>query len=138
MGCIITKIDNELINSDYKIEHLNIKSQYGKVVEIYDAHNIKINIKFNGILYKEHCKLNGIRDDEIDYISKKKLIKLTTSLDDNKIQFFIMNQSNILPYHDRLIYVRTNGRDKYGRTLVTLFTDKESIISINQQLISIY
>jgi endonuclease YncB( thermonuclease family) len=112
----------------------------GKIVECYDADTCKIALPLHNTYYKFTCRLNGIdtpemkplkskpnRDNEIVW-AKKARAELLKLICDNS---FASNFDNldikkdevikILKQNRKLVTVKCDSYDKYGRLLVELY-----------------
>ena len=139
-------------NSDIPLMSLNGITTIGKVVEMYDGDTCKIVLLNNNKLEKYNCRLLGLdtpemkppltkenRDVEIFNAHKcrNRLLQLITSCSCNIDS--IINKKDCVKLIDtntKVIKVECYEFDKYGRLLVKLYPDNESIESVNQILVN--
>jgi endonuclease YncB( thermonuclease family) len=136
--------NNELVeklkkvkNEDVEEFSLKNKTFIGKVVDVYDGDTCKIVFYLDDKLVKFSCRLNGIdtpelkplktkvnRDEEIEKAKqcRNRLIELCC----DKID---VESSN------KLVYIKCNDFDKYGRLLIDIYESKECECSINNILV---
>lgn len=118
--------------------NFNGLSTKAKVLRIYDGDTIIIGFIFNDSCIKYKCRLNGIDSPEIKaqdekmkhdaYIARNKLIKLITNIEingDNMDSYQKMNKRMI--ENTKIIDVKLNDFDKYGRILIDIIIDNEII-----------
>ncbi len=125
----------------------------GKVVECYDADTCKIVLPLQNIFYKFTCRLNGIdtpemkprkdkpnRESEIVWAKKARAELLKLVCDDDLCSNFdnldIKKDEviNILGKNKKIINVKCDIFDKYGRLLVELY-NKDDTKSFNDILV---
>ena len=139
-------------NSDIPLMSLNGITTIGKVVEMYDGDTCKIVLMNNNRLEKYNCRLLGLdtpemkppltkenRDVEIFNAHKcrNRLLQLITSCSCNIDS--IINKKDCVKLIDtntKVIKVECYEFDKYGRLLVKLYSDNESVESVNQILVN--
>ena len=139
-------------NSDIPLMSLNGITTIGKVVEMYDGDTCKIVLMNNNKLEKYNCRLLGLdtpemkppltkenRDVEIFNAHKcrNRLLQLITSCSCNIDS--IINKKDCVKLIDtntKVIKVECYEFDKYGRLLVKLYPDNESVESVNQILVN--
>ena len=117
------------------IKKLEVKDSYHvKVIDIYDADTITVVLFFRDIPSIIKLRLLGIdtpemkpkTDNENENIKEKALAIIA--------KIFL---KNILEENENIIYIETNGTEKYGRTLAILYKKKGDSKSINQQLVDL-
>ena len=128
------KSKNYVYNSQIikKLE-LNNTENYAKVIDIYDADTLTCILFFRGIPNIVKIRLDGIdapemrpnSSDEIENVQEKALAIIGKFA----LTKIIMECNNI-------IYIKTKGSEKYGRTLADIYTHKDSSLSINKILIN--
>jgi endonuclease YncB( thermonuclease family) len=118
----------------------------GKVVEVYDGDTCKIVLPLQNSLYKFTCRLNGIDSPEIkpkkDKPNRDNEILLAKKARNELLKLIIPNNSlfdNIdikkedicieLEKNKKLVIVKCLEFDKYGRLLVELYSNTDSIDS---------
>lgn len=139
-------------NSDIPLMSLIGITTIGKVVEMYDGDTCKIVLMNNNKLEKYNCRLLGLdtpemkppltkenRDVEIFNAHKcrNRLLQLITSCSCNIDS--IINKKDCVKLIDtntKVIKVECYEFDKYGRLLVKLYPDNESVESVNQILVN--
>ena len=125
----IYKYNNILIE---KLELKNI-CQYVRVIDVYDADTFKCIIFYRNIPTIISIRLSGIDTPEIKpktgNIEEKKQEKALAIISRIYFMKLIMGCENIL-------YIKTNGSDKYGRTLAEIYKSHNEDMSINQTLIN--
>ena len=118
------------------IEKLELKDteHYAKVIDIYDADTITCILFFRDKPNIIKIRLSGIDTPEIKPLSgsENEIIKEKALAIIAKVVL-----SKIIYQNNNLIYIKTRGSEKYGRTLADLFLDKDSKISLNQILIDL-
>jgi endonuclease YncB( thermonuclease family) len=145
------KIIDDLKNiksSDISQFSLNGMKTRGKVVEIYDGDTCKIVLLNNNVLQKFNCRMNGIDTPEIKpllsnpnreieiknaYKARNRLIQLCTNANIDFKNFDTKKVS--LDTNTKLVYIKCLEFDKYGRLLVNIY-DNENSISYNEILIN--
>lgn len=140
----INNLEEKLLETLKKIKNTDVdefslknKSFLAKVVDIYDGDTCKIIFYLNDKLVKFTCRLNGIdtpelkplkskanRDEEIE---KAKLCK-------NKLTELCCGE-NTIENNDKLVFIKCNDFDKYGRLLIDIYDSKECEISFNRILV---
>lgn len=119
-----TEIDKILDSQNPNWLSLNGEYLKCKVIDIYDADTITIIIPFHNTPYKVKCRLTGIDSAEIR----------TKNQDEKKIAIegkkWLINK--IL---DKKIWIDCGDWDKYGRLLGKLFLEKNSLNSINDEIV---
>lgn len=145
----IVKIIN-INNDDINIFSLEGKEIIGKVVDIYDADTCKIVFILDTKIVKFNCRLNGIDAPELRQskknpnrivekkaaqIARNRLIQLCTDIDVNIEEKFNRKQKKyLMQKNKKIIKVKCQEFDKYGRLLVDLYT-LENNEYINHKLI---
>jgi endonuclease YncB( thermonuclease family) len=124
-------------NTDVEEFSLKNKTFLAKVVDIYDGDTCKIVFYLDDKIVKFTCRLNGIdtpelkplktkanRDEEIEKAKqcKNKLIELCCG-------------SNTMENNDKLVFIKCNEFDKYGRLLIDIYNSKECETSFNHILV---
>ena len=131
--------NNDLIENLKKVKNTDVeefslknKTFMAKVVDIYDGDTCKIIFYLDNKLVKFTCRLNGIdtpelkplktkvnRDEEIEKAKqcRNRLIELCCGAKD-----------------DKLVFIKCNDFDKYGRLLVEIYESKECECSFNNIL----
>lgn len=148
----IDKIGNiiNMKNDDIEIFSLSGQEKIGKIVDVYDADTCKIIFFLDNKIVKFNCRLNGIDAPElrqskknpnriIEKIKAKKarnrLIQLSTNIniqiEDN---FSKKNKKELIDKNTKILKIKCNDFDKYGRLLVKLY-DLENYNCINNILI---
>lgn len=123
------KYNNEIIE---KLELKNT-AQYVRVIDVYDADTFKCIIFYRNIPTIISIRLSGIDTPEIrpktgnidEKIQEKALAIIS------KIYFM-----KLIMDYDYILYIKTNGSDKYGRTLAEIYKSHNDDMSINQTLIN--
>ncbi len=113
------EVDNEC--KEFSLNGMNVE---GKVVSVYDGDTVRIAFPIKGDMYKWNCRLSGIDTPELR--TKCKLEKQFGY----KVRDFL--RERIL---DKVIYVKCEDFDKYGRLLTTLKEKESDEQTINQWLI---
>lgn len=145
---------SDLKLTDYQVKEFSMagKNMWGKVVYVYDGDTVHIVFKINNELVKFNCRLSGIDSPEIapKNISDVKLKKeeelsaikcrnyLISLVVITPVEKEIMNKNEvkvICAKSTRLVWVKCQEFDKYGRLLVELYDDPSSIKSFNQDMI---
>jgi endonuclease YncB( thermonuclease family) len=146
--------DINLKSADYQVKEFSLegKNMWGKVVYVYDGDTVHIVFKIDKELVKFNCRLSGIDCPEIapKNISDAK-IRLAEELAAIKSRNYLisrvvspsiekegMNKNEvkaICAKSDCLVWIKCHEFDKYGRLLVELYENPESLISINQDMI---
>ena len=123
-------------NDNTSIFTLTDKKCFGKIIDIYDGDSVTISLPLISILtnnyenkteyYSFKCRLAGIdtpekrtKNDKEKFWSKEAIKYLEN----------ILNE-------DRIVYLHLHEFDKYGRLLVTIYNACNSVISINNLLVS--
>lgn len=137
-------IDETTSNKKYKsyiynsqlIKKLELKNTegYAKIIDIYDADTLTCILFFRNIPNIVKIRLDGIdapemrpkSSDDIENVQEKALAIIG--------KFAL---TKIITECDNIIYIKTKGGEKYGRTLADIFTDKDSTLSINKILINL-
>lgn len=144
----------ELKKSDNSVNAFSFDGQelHCKVVDVYDADTIKINMILDGNIVKFTCRLIGIDTPEMkprknkenrkEEIRKAKdarnyLLELITGIEFDNTKKYMRKQINqILKDNHKLVKIKCGKFDKYGRLLVEVFDIKsQSGGSFNQNLI---
>ena len=148
MNDLKNKLEN-INNDDIDLFSLNGQTVFGKVVEIYDGDTCKIVLIINNNLQKFNCRLLGLdtpemkpsisklnRDNEIENAHKcrNRLLQLTTTCD-CQIDCILKKPEikTLLKLNKKILMVKCNEFDKYGRLLVELLNVDNK--TINQMLI---
>lgn len=140
----INKIEEKLQENLKKVKNTDVeefslknKTFIAKVVDIYDGDTCKIIFYLDDKLVKFTCRLNGIdtpelkplktkvnRDEEIEKAKqcRNKLIELCCGTKD-------------IENNDKLVFIKCNDFDKYGRLLVEIYDSKECECSFNNILV---
>lgn len=146
-----TKIKLENINTDdIELFSLNGQILLGKIVEMYDGDTCKIVLALNNNLQKFNCRLLGLdtpemkppndkpnRDIEIlnAHKCRNRLLQLTTSCSCQVDSILKKSElKTLLKLNKKIIIVKCNEFDKYGRLLVELVSD-ETNKTVNQILV---
>lgn len=122
----------EYFYKEKKINKLELKNtcHYIKVINVYDADTITGILFFKGEPYIIKIRLSEIDTPEMkpndNNIKEKALAILAKIWLCNKIE----NNNNIL-------FIKTNGNEKYGRTLAHIYLSENDTNSLNNQLISL-
>ena len=140
-------MDNNLkcANCDIPEFSLNGLSCWGKIVYIYDGDTIHIVISYNNFLTKFICRLHGIDTKEIKSTNDNdKLLaikarnylinKISMNTPDNISKKDI---KDICSKSDKLVWINCFEFDKYGRLLIEIKDNNNSIKSYNQELIDL-
>ena len=104
---------------------------YGKIVDVYDGDTFKVCIYHNNRIIKINCRSLGYDSPEIkprlniknreEHIKKAREAK----------EYLIKQTTN----KSGLVYLNCHKFDKYGRVLVTIYKNKYSKKSINDEMI---
>ena len=121
-GKIIQKL--ELDNSYY----------YAKVIDIYDADTITCILFFRNIPNVVKIRLDGIDAPEMkpDKLNENDMIKEKALAIISKVVLQKLIQKN-----NNIIFLKTHGSEKYGRTLAKIYDGKNSSESFNEILINL-
>lgn len=131
MGCIYTKGSQcietvYLKNASTSTNELNFqgKTKWCKVVSVYDGDTIRVVFRFYNGLYKFNCRLEGIDTPELR--TKNMEEKKAGYVARDKLREKILN---------KVIQIKCNKFDKYGRLLITPFYNHINICEwlINNQ-----
>lgn len=148
---------NELLDlksADHQVKEfsMNGKNMWGKVVYVYDGDTVHIVFKIDNELVKFNCRLSGIDSPEIapKNISDVK-VKKEQELSAIKCRNYLISRVILIPLEKEimnknevkaicakstnLVWVKCCEFDKYGRLLVELYDDPNSIKSFNQDMI---
>ena len=93
---------------------LNTKA---KCIDVYDGDTVTIVVNFNNNYYKRKCRLYGIDSAEIR----------TKNEDEKKIAIMAKEYLSSLIL-DKIIWCRCLSEDKYGRTLIEIYTRENDMI----------
>ena len=135
-----------LKKSNFSVSKIVFENQYAKVTSIYDGDTLKLNIYFCSKLFNINCRLygidapeikkhNGIDDTDKALQSKKILASYVTNLSNDVIETIVTKKNTILQYHEKLVYIKFYGIDKYGRNLIEIFNNENEEKSINKLLV---
>jgi len=150
------QILNQLRNAtnDVKLSTLDGESYICKVVYVYDGDTVHIVISQNGNLVKYICRLSNIDTPELKVCKKNRTetsvlnekneaIKarnyLIEKITGKKITNPYMTRTEIKSFcetSNKLSFVKCHKFDKYGRLLVEIFENANSVISLNTKLIN--
>jgi endonuclease YncB( thermonuclease family) len=125
----------------------------GKIVEVYDGDTCKIVLPLQNSLYKFTCRLNGIDAPEMkpkkDKPNRENEILLAKKARNELLKLIIPNNSLFddidikkeditleLEKNKKLVIVKCLEFDKYGRLLVELYSNNDSIDSFNAILLA--
>lgn len=144
-----------LLCSDFNINEfsLNGLSMLGKVVYVYDGDTVHIVFDLNNKLTKFTCRLAGVDSPEIcprnipDPAVKKQemesairsrnyLIEQVTDQPITKVNMTKKDIKELCAKSRKLVWVKCQCFDKYGRLLVEVFKNDNDTISVNQDLIT--
>jgi endonuclease YncB( thermonuclease family) len=149
----MNELTNQLINIKYDdIDEFTLKNirTVGKIVDVYDGDTCTIVLIIKNDLYKFKCRLTGLDTPEIKPLltkcnrdieiaeahkCKNRLIQLSTTCEiglESKIKK--TDCKKIFELNTKIITVMCHEFDKYGRLLVSLFDD-DNTISYNEILI---
>merc|ERR1711934_1032480 len=118
------------------IEKLELKNtnHYAKVIDIYDADTITCILFFRDVPTIIKIRLSDIDSPEMKPNSgteneqiKEKAFAIIAKIALSKM---IFDNNNI-------VYIKTHGSEKYGRTLADIFLNEKSEISLNQILVDL-
>ena len=146
--------DSDLKSADHQVKEFSLdgKNMWGKVVYVYDGDTVHIVFKLDNELVKFNCRLSGIDSPEIapKNISDVKL-KNEEELSAIKCRNYLISRVSLIPLEKEtmtknevkaicaksthLVWVKCHEFDKYGRLLVELYDDSNSIKSFNQDMI---
>lgn len=144
----------DLKSADHQVKEfsMNGKNMWGKVVYVYDGDTVHIVFKIDNELVKFNCRLSGIDSPEIvpKNISDVK-VKKEEELSAIKCRNYLISRVILIPLEKEimnknevkaicaksthLVWVKCHEFDKYGRLLVELYDDPNSIKSFNQDMI---
>jgi len=136
--------DNDIVeklrkvkNEDVEEFSLKNKSFIGKVVDVYDGDTCKIVFYLDGKLVKFSCRLNGIDTPELKpfktKVNREEEIEKAKKCRDRLIELCCGNVDVVSS--DKIVYIRCDDFDKYGRLLVKIYETKEGDCSINEILV---
>ena len=130
---------------------LNGKEFYCKIVNVYDADTCRAVFYLNNELVKYTIRLKGIDSPEIRPSSKDKyrkyqieeakksrnrLIQLCTDCNIELVNKLTKRKlQTIIDSNKKIVKIKCEEFDKYGRLLGQLFSSNEDICSLNEQLI---
>ena len=104
---------------------------YGKVVDVYDGDTFKVCIIYNNKIIKINCRALGYdcceMKPKLNIKNREEHIKKAKKAKENFI--------SLVKTKNNLVYLNCHKFDKYGRVLVTLYTNKFSKKSINDIMI---
>lgn len=146
--------DSDLKSADHQVKEFSLdgKNMWGKVVYVYDGDTVHIVFKIDNELVKFNCRLSGIDSPEIapKNISDVKL-KNEEELSAIKCRNYLISRVILIPLEKEtmnkneikeicaksthLVWVKCKEFDKYGRLLVELYDNSNSIKSFNQDMI---
>ena len=146
--------DSDLKSADHQVKEFSLdgKNMWGKVVYVYDGDTVHIVFKIDNELVKFNCRLSGIDSPEIapKNISDVKL-KNEEELSAIKCRNYLISRVILIPLEKEtmnkneikeicaksthLVWVKCKEFDKYGRLLVELYDNPNSIKSFNQDMI---
>lgn len=136
--------NNELVEKLKKVkkedvEEFSLKNKIfiGKVVDVYDGDTCKIVFYLDGKLVKFSCRLNGIDTPELKplktKVNREEEIEKAKKCRDRLIELCCGKID--VESSDKLVYIKCNDFDKYGRLLVDINESKECNGSINNILV---
>jgi endonuclease YncB( thermonuclease family) len=147
---VLEKKLSEIKYDDVPIFSLNGLKTIGKIVDIYDGDTCKIVLIHENTFKKFSCRLLGIdtpemkppltkNDRDIEIINahkcRNRLIQLVTSCDCSVDKIYKKSEiKNLLENNKKIINVHCFDFDKYGRLLVNLYIENDTI-SVNDILI---
>jgi len=94
-----------------------------KVVDVYDGDTITVILPFNSKFYKKKCRLYGIDCAEI---RTKDLEEKNCGYDAKK---FLSDH-----IHNKQVWIYCGDWDKYGRLLITIYTNKQDIGNFDKSM----
>jgi endonuclease YncB( thermonuclease family) len=94
-----------------------------KVVSVYDGDTIKVVFPLNNIFYKWNCRLMGVDTPELR----------TRNAKEKEYGYFVRDRLRE-KISDKIVILKCEDLDKYGRLLVTVICDEDSC-NINKWLI---
>jgi endonuclease YncB( thermonuclease family) len=94
-----------------------------KVVSVYDGDTIKVVFPLNNIFYKWNCRLMGVDTPELR----------TRNAKEKEYGYFVRDRLRE-KISDKIVILKCEDLDKYGRLLVTVICDEDSC-NINNWLI---
>ncbi len=106
---------------------------YARVIDIYDADTITVILFFRKNPYIIKIRLFGIDTPEMRPNTGNNELNLKEKALAIISKIFL---KNLLEKNKNIIYIKTKGSEKYGRTLATLYIKKNDSISINQRLVN--
>jgi endonuclease YncB( thermonuclease family) len=112
MGCLCTKYDWDTTDS------LNFEGKVirAKVVSVYDGDTVKVTFPFRGKMFRWNCRLKGVDTPEIR--TKDPFEKTEGYAARDALKEKILNKP---------VVIACGKFDKYGRLLVDINTDGESV-----------
>ena len=94
-----------------------------KVIDVYDGDTITVILPFNTMFYKKKCRLYGIDCAEIR----------TKDLEEKKCGYdakrFLSDH-----IHNKQVWIYCGDWDKYGRLLITIYTNKQDIGNFDKSI----
>jgi hypothetical protein len=147
-------MNEDLKLADHQVKEFSLdgKNMWGKVVYVYDGDTVHIVFKIDNELVKFNCRLSGIDSPEIapKNISDVK-VKKEEELSAIKCRNYLISRVILIPVEKEtmnknevkaicaksthLVWVKCKEFDKYGRLLVELYDDPNSIKSFNEDMI---
>ncbi len=113
---------------------------YTRIVECYDGDTLSIIIPVNNKMYKFHCRLNEIDTPEIKGPSKDlamksrdRLLELITKKEIPQLK----NAKAVKEFLSQdvyLVWVECLENDKYGRTLINIYSNEKDTKSFSEIL----
>lgn len=145
----MNKTLEDLKNCDNTIELFSLNGQIldGKVVDIYDADTCKIVFFINNNFVKFNCRLSGIdtpelrpkkininyeKEKKLGFMARNRLIQLCSNEGCCNINSSLSKKDKIslLRENKNIMKVKCGKFDKYGRLLVELFNNNNSLNSL--------
>jgi endonuclease YncB( thermonuclease family) len=143
----------KLIESTYDIPVHSFKdtSMEGKVVNVYDGDTVHVVFVINNKLVKYNCRLLGIDSPEICpknvHDKTKRELEIASAIKSRN--FLISQVTGVTPIESitkkeikelcgksrKLIWIKCDDFDKYGRLLIEIFLDKNNPVSLNKKMV---
>ncbi len=96
-----------------------------KVIEVYDGDTLTISFPFDGKIYRQRCRIDGVDCAEIR--TRNKVEKAFGFEAKNHLEPLLFNH---------IVQARFNKSDKFGRLLATVwFVQQESGITVDKYMI---
>ena len=121
--------ESEEINK-FELKNINL---YVKIIDIYDGDTVTGIIFYNNIPYIIKIRLLRIDTPEMKGINETEELNIKEKALAIICKYILYY--NIKKY-DNMIYIKTFGNDKYGRTLGELYNNKKEEICFNDLLIN--